>query len=216
MNRITSTTKRRLSPRATVISGTALGLIAGAAVYGAVSSSAQSPVPAAFKAKAPVAAKANLANCVAGAKLDKGVCVVHVVKTVVVPPSAAGVAKPAKAAHAGSSITSSTVKSGSATRSGGPEIGEAGEKAGDDSAESKCLVVKAGETSEDASRSTSDDAEASRRTSDDTRAPAPIACSTPTPAAATPAAPAPAAATPAASTRVVTTPAAAPVPSAAS
>ena len=206
MDRIKSTTMRRLSRRTMVISGAALGLIAGATVYGAVSSSAQSPAPAAFKAKAPVAAKANLANCVAGAKLDKGVCVVHVVKTVMVPPSAAGVAKPAKAAHAGSSIPSNSVKSGSATRSGGPEIGEAGEKAGDDSAESKCLVVKAGETSEDASRSTSDDAEASRPTVDDTRAPAPIACSTPTPATATPAAP----------TRVVTTPAPAPVPPAAS
>ena len=111
MNRISRTTMRRLSPRTTVISGAALGLIAGVAVYGAVSSSAQAPKPAAYTAKAPAAAQVSFANCAASAKLDKGVCVVQVVKTVVVAPSAAGapaaavagatpnsVAKPASAA----------------------------------------------------------------------------------------------------------------------
>jgi hypothetical protein len=220
MNRITSTTMRRLSPRTTVISGAALGLIAGATVYGAVSSSAQSPAPAAFKAKAPVAAKASLANCAAGAKLDKGVCVIHVVKTVVLPPSAAATtaAAHAAAAKAAGAIPASTVRSASANRTSGPESGEAGQKARADFEASKCSVVKTGEDSkdsDDASRSTSDGEDASRST---TRvpAPAPIACSAATPAAATPAAATPAAATPAAATPAtlarVAAPAPAPVP----
>src|SRR5450631_869596 len=101
MNRITRSTMRRLPPRTTVISGAALGLVAGVAVYGAVSSQAETSAHTAFKAKAPVAAAhASAANCAANSKLEKGVCVVHVVRTVVVPPSAAGIAAHAKAAHA--------------------------------------------------------------------------------------------------------------------
>ena len=89
MNRLTPSTTRRFSQRGTVISGAALGLVAGAAVYGAVSSSAEVSQPTALKAKAPVAvAPASLAACAAGTKLENGVCVVHVVRTVVVPPSA--------------------------------------------------------------------------------------------------------------------------------
>ena len=89
MNRLTPSTTRRFSQRGTVISGAALGLVAGAAVYGAVSSSAEVSQPTALKAKAPVAvAPASLAVCAAGTKLENGVCVVHVVRTVVVPPSA--------------------------------------------------------------------------------------------------------------------------------
>ena len=100
MNRITRSTMRRLPPRTTVISGAALGLVAGVAVYGAVSSSAEVSSHTAFKAKAPVAtAKASAADCAATSKLENGVCVVHVVRTVVVPPSAANVAAHAKSAH---------------------------------------------------------------------------------------------------------------------
>jgi hypothetical protein len=95
MNRITSTTRRRLTPRTTVIGGAALGLIAGATVYGAVTSSAQDTAPAAFKAPVPAAAK--LANCTAGSTLANGVCVVHIAGTPGVPSPAATAA--AKAAH---------------------------------------------------------------------------------------------------------------------
>ena len=102
MNRITPSTLRRLPPRTTVISGAALGLVAGVAVYGAVSSSAEATTHTAFKAKAPVAAAhASAANCAATEKLEKGVCVVHVARTVVMPPSAADIAADAKAAPAG-------------------------------------------------------------------------------------------------------------------
>ena len=74
-----------IRPSFTVLSGAAIGLVAGAAVYGAVSSSAdQTSTPA----KATVAAvPASAAQCAAGLKLEDGVCVVHVVKTVVVPSS---------------------------------------------------------------------------------------------------------------------------------
>lgn len=112
MSRLTRTTIRRLSPRATVVSGAALGLLAGAAVYGAVSSSAALPSHSAPKAaKAPAAAApATFANCAAGAKLEKGVCVIHVVRTVVAGPSAASVAAAAKAAHVTRAIGTSSVK----------------------------------------------------------------------------------------------------------
>jgi len=115
MNRITRSTMRRLPPRTTVISGAALGLIAGAAVYGAVSSSAEATTHTAFKAKAPVAAAhASAADCAATAKLEKGVCVVHVVRTVVAPPSAASIAAHAKAAHAAGAKSSAISKKAAA------------------------------------------------------------------------------------------------------
>ena len=97
MNSITRTTRRRLTPHTTVIGGAALGLLAGATVYGAVSSSAQNRAPAAFKA--PVPAAARLASCTAGSTLVNGVCVVHVARTVRVPSPAAPAAATAKAAH---------------------------------------------------------------------------------------------------------------------
>ena len=96
MNRFTSTTRRRLTPRLTVIGGAALGLLAGATVYGAVSSSAQETAPAA--SKAPVPAAGRLANCTAGSTLQNGVCVVHIAGKPGVPSSAATAAT-AKAAH---------------------------------------------------------------------------------------------------------------------
>jgi hypothetical protein len=112
MNRITRGTMRRLPPRTTVISGAVLGLAAGAAVYGAVSSSAEAPAHPAFKAKAPAAAapKASAANCAASAKLEKGVCVVHVVRIVVAPPSAASIAAHAKPALVAGTTPGSILK----------------------------------------------------------------------------------------------------------
>jgi hypothetical protein len=114
MNRITSTTRRPLTPRTTVVGGAALGLLAGATVYGAVSSSAQETAPAAFKA--PVPAAARLASCTAGSTLENGVCVVHVVRTLAVPSSAATAAAKAKAAH---------------PADGKHELGKAGDKKSD-------------------------------------------------------------------------------------
>jgi len=77
----------RIRPRTSVLSGAALGLLAGAAVYGTVSSSAVASTPRALKAgRAPLAAApARAADCAKGQKLEKGVCIIHVVRTVVVP-----------------------------------------------------------------------------------------------------------------------------------
>jgi hypothetical protein len=72
-----------IRPSFTVLSGAAIGLVAGAAVYGAVSSSA---TPTLKPTKAVVAAApAAVASCAKGQKLEDGVCVIHVVRTVVVP-----------------------------------------------------------------------------------------------------------------------------------
>jgi hypothetical protein len=109
MNRLhPRTSMRRLPPRATVIGGAALGLLAGAAVYGGVSSSASDQKPVAFvPPKAPVAAApVSFARCAKGSTLEKNVCVVRVVKTVIAPVPAAA---PAAAATKGS-IPASTVK----------------------------------------------------------------------------------------------------------
>ena len=77
----------RLSARTTVFSGATIGLIAGVAIYGAVSSSASDKVTTAVQpATASVAvAPANAAPCAPGTKLEDGVCVVHVERTVVIP-----------------------------------------------------------------------------------------------------------------------------------
>ena len=107
---------RRLSPRVTVISGAALGLIAGVAVFGTVSSSASSPTPTAFTpasaSRALAPAKRVLAPCAKSQKLEHGVCIVHVVRTVILPApagasnlgggsSASGTRAPALAGRAG-------------------------------------------------------------------------------------------------------------------
>ena len=85
----------RLHVRTTVVGGAALGLIAGAAVFGAVSSSsAASPVP--FKpalVSVDTAPDLTAAGCAAGQKLEDGVCIVHVEKAVVVPAPASGEAE---------------------------------------------------------------------------------------------------------------------------
>ena len=81
----------RLSPRATVLSGATIGLIAGAAVYGAISSSASAPTPTPFKpAGASMVAPVSVARCAAGEKLEHGVCIVHVVRSVVAPAAGNG------------------------------------------------------------------------------------------------------------------------------
>ncbi len=82
----------RLSPRNTVLSGATIGLIAGVAIYGAVSSSATAKVASVVQpASANVAvARANAAPCAAGEKLEDGVCVVHIESTVVIPAPSSG------------------------------------------------------------------------------------------------------------------------------
>lgn len=84
----------RIRPRTTVLSGATIGLIAGAAVYGAISSSATAPAPTAFKpvsaTRAIAPARPSAAPCAKGQKLVHGVCIVHVVHTVVVPAAGSG------------------------------------------------------------------------------------------------------------------------------
>lgn len=100
----------RLRVRTTVVGGAALGLIAGAALFGAVSSSSTA-TPAPFKPAlvsvdtAPaVPAVVPAADCAAGQKLEHGVCIVHIEKVVVVPaPAPAPVSVQAEAPAAGSS-----------------------------------------------------------------------------------------------------------------
>jgi len=76
-----------IRPSFTVLSGAAIGLVAGAAVYGAVSSSA---TPTSQPTKPVVAAApAPAAPCAKGQKLEDGVCIIHIVRTVVVPAPAA-------------------------------------------------------------------------------------------------------------------------------
>ena len=85
----------RLRVRTTVFGGAALGLIAGAALFGAVSSSSAT-APAPFKpalVSVDTVPAVPAANCAAGQELEHGVCIVHVEKTVVVPAPASAQAE---------------------------------------------------------------------------------------------------------------------------
>ena len=113
----------RLRPRTTVLSGATIGLIAGAAVYGVVSTSADATTPTAYTAaKPPVAAvPASAARCAAGQKLEKGVCIVHVVRTVVVP-AAGNASNPSSASNqSGAPSASSSRETESADHEGASE-----------------------------------------------------------------------------------------------
>jgi len=94
----------RLRVRTTVFGGAALGLIAGAALFGAVSSSSAT-APAPFKpalVSVDTAPAVPAANCAAGQELEHGVCIVHVEKTVVVPaPASAQAEAPAPGSSQG-------------------------------------------------------------------------------------------------------------------
>lgn len=107
---------RHLSPRLPVTVGAALGLVAGLAIYGGTTSLTVATKPVAFTvakaARAPVAAApARFANCAAGQKLEKGVCVIHIVRKVVIPPPAAVVA-PARAPVTGAVANNPTNPAG--------------------------------------------------------------------------------------------------------
>ncbi len=85
----------RLRVRTTVFGGAALGLIAGAALFGAVSSSSAT-APAPFKPallSVDTVPAVPAASCAAGQELEHGVCIVHVEKTVVVPAPASAQAE---------------------------------------------------------------------------------------------------------------------------
>jgi hypothetical protein len=104
----------RLRPRTTVLSGATIGLIAGAAIYGAVSSSASDKAPTATKpVSAIAAAPVSAARCAAGQKLENGVCIVHVQRTVVVP-----------ATGGASSLNSGSASSGPSASGGAAEPGD--------------------------------------------------------------------------------------------
>jgi hypothetical protein len=105
MKRTAPKSTKAFRPRAAITSGAALGLVVGAAVYGAVSSSADAPVAQTLPAKPPVTVAPVVAEgCTGAAKLEAGFCVVHVVRTVIAPPAAA------PAAPVPSTVPSSTLK----------------------------------------------------------------------------------------------------------
>ncbi|HYO19434.1 MAG TPA: hypothetical protein VES02_12305 [Dermatophilaceae bacterium] len=87
MNRLSPSLspKGRIRPRTAILSGATLGLLAGAAVFGSVSSSsaiASSPTP--LKPALVSASTPNtLAPCAKGQTLEHGVCIVHVERTIV-------------------------------------------------------------------------------------------------------------------------------------
>jgi hypothetical protein len=112
MNRLSTTrTRSRIRPRTTVLSGAAIGLLAGAAVYGAVASSsamALSPTPIKPALVSATIPRAPLAPCGKGQKLEHGVCIVHVEHTVVVPAAGSG-----SGSQSGSSSSSGSSGSGS-------------------------------------------------------------------------------------------------------
>ena len=108
----------RPRPRATVLGGIAIGLTAGVAVYGAISPSSVATSPKALTAftmpRPPITVTrvtpplANLAPCAADSQLEKDVCIVQVVRTVVVPaPVAASNPSSGQAAPANSAPASS-------------------------------------------------------------------------------------------------------------
>jgi hypothetical protein len=112
MNRLsTSRTRSRIRPRTTVLSGAAIGLLAGAAVYGAVASSsatALSPTPIKPALVSATTPRAPGAPCAKGQELEHGVCIVHVERTVVVPAAGSR-----SGSESGSSSSSSSSDSGS-------------------------------------------------------------------------------------------------------
>jgi len=122
-----------IRPSFTVISGAALGLVAGAAVYGAVSSAA---TPSMKATKTAVSVPAAAANCAKGQKLEEGVCVIHVVRTVVVSaPAAAQVPTGAQVSDDSTGAQESTGPSASSDDA--TEAPEDTTQVGDDAIEKK-------------------------------------------------------------------------------
>jgi hypothetical protein len=145
MNRLSPTLrpKGRIRPRTTILSGAALGLLAGAAVFGAVSSSSavassSTPLkPALVSANTPV----TLAPCAKGQKLEHGVCIVHVERIVTAASSSSS-----------DSSSSSSDSSSSSSDSSGYEASEHADEATHETAEH--ADDAAHETAEHASEAT--------------------------------------------------------------
>ena len=117
-------------PRAAITSGAALGLVVGATVYGAVSSSADVQVAQKPQAKAPVAVAPVLATgCTGAAKLENGICVLHVVRTVLAPPPAAAPAAPIAGKVPATTVRAGTPAGGSAVTPKAAVIPKAAAKA---------------------------------------------------------------------------------------
>jgi hypothetical protein len=144
-----------IRPSFTVLSGAAIGLVAGAAVYGAVSSSA---TPTLKPTKAVVAAApAAVASCAKGQKLEDGVCVIHIVRTVVVPaPAAAQLSTTSR-------VPEATGNQGAGSSAGGGDATEAAhdaEEAGhgaDDATEAAEGAAEGGASDVSADRVANDD-----------------------------------------------------------
>jgi hypothetical protein len=87
----------RIRPGICVLAGATIGLFAGAAVYGAISSSL--PVLPRAANASMARGRAVAAHCAAGQSLQHGVCIIHLVPAVVVQaprsPSRPAVTKPA-------------------------------------------------------------------------------------------------------------------------
>ena len=142
-----------IRPSFTVLSGAAIGLVAGAAVYGAVSSSA---TPTLKPTKAVVAAPAAVASCAKDQKLEDGVCVIHIVRTVVVPASGAA------QLQGTSGVPEVTGNQGAGSSAGGIDATKAAQDAdevghGADDATEAAEAAAEGAASESADRAANDD-----------------------------------------------------------
>jgi hypothetical protein len=73
----------RIRPRTCVLSGATIGLLAGAAVYGVVSVAPPSPSALGAVSTARALPRARAADCAPGQSLQHGVCIIHIVRTVV-------------------------------------------------------------------------------------------------------------------------------------
>ena len=118
-----------IRPSFTVLGGATIGLVAGVAVYGAISTASAATSTSVKPAKAIVAAPAAAASCAVGQKLEDGVCVIHIERTVVVAAPSTGATQ-----AGGSSAAASTPKSIGQSASGDHEA-EVGDHDADDATE---------------------------------------------------------------------------------
>ena len=140
-----------IRPSFTVLSGAAIGLVAGAAVYGAVSSSA---TPTLKPTKAVVAAApAAVASCAKGQKLEDGVCIIHIERTVVVPAQAAAQLPTTSGVPAAGS------NKGAASSAGGDDATKAADEA-DDATEAAEKAAEGSTSDDGADQAAGDDSSA--------------------------------------------------------
>lgn len=148
----------RLRVRTTILGGAAIGLVAGAAVLGAVSSSS---TPAPFKpalVSTDTSSALPDASCAAGQELEHGVCIAHVEKVVVIPAPAAAPADDS------TSAPSPGANSGTEDLSGSSESSEHSTEVGDDDANE--AAHEAAEAAHDAAEHATEAAEHSTQDDD--------------------------------------------------